>query len=278
MKITRSPALERQLLDQLKQSFFGQPRDGIHLSDLLSPRLTFWRRALPLPPTDVEVLYFIAGRSAEDALPRIDDLDFKSQEEQSYVFIGGVSGAGEIRYRPDFVWEKIPTEFKSRRGMLPKPGTEKTTYAHYLEQISGYGALEDALHTRLVVLTLGHGRAKPPELAVYEIEHTPDELSIRASELRLTAATLQAALVGWSMSLLATGQPDMERTVLEALPLCPAFKCGGRMPKPIKLEPPKTTASGLTSLPGDPREEWVYVPQCPYYRLCQPFTTDPTRQ
>ena len=57
MRITRNPDKEKVILSALRESF-DEARTGVHLSDLLKPRQAAFRRLMPLPLTESEILYF----------------------------------------------------------------------------------------------------------------------------------------------------------------------------------------------------------------------------
>jgi hypothetical protein len=271
VKIERNSAVEREILDHVKASF-DVPREGIHLSDTLSPRQAFWRRVMPMPPSDQDVLFWVAGRSAEDMFTRVPPL--LVADEAAYE----VSPTLHVLFRPDFHWLEIdrfpPTEFKSRRAPLAKPGEEPKVYKHYLEQLSGYMAMEGLLTGKLVVFDLGRAQAgQSPQLAVYDVTISVDETLSRLTEIGTTATALQAAIIGYSIEAMAKGFAVPLKEVIDSLPLCEPWLCGGR--KKVFAEPDKR-ADGMTPLTL--KEEWRYVVRCPYYPLCRPQDTDKDRQ
>lgn len=65
MKIARDKTIERKILDKIKEHLSRAPRsqDKWHVSDLLYPRKAYWQRVDPQPMTDLQALYFLAGRA-----------------------------------------------------------------------------------------------------------------------------------------------------------------------------------------------------------------------
>ncbi len=272
LKISRNQAIERMILDAVKASF-DVPREGIHLSDTLQARQAFWRRVMPLPPSDQDVLFWVAGRSAEDMYSRIPGL--LVAEEKAHQVTSDLA----VVFRPDFhLLEEsgflTPTEFKSRRAPLAKPGEEAKVYAHYLSQLGGYAALEGALVGKLIVFDLGRAQAgQSPQLAVYDVEWTDDEMSSRLKTVEAVAELLLAAIAGYNIEVMARGCATPAREVINALPLCEQWLCGGR--KKVFVDP-EPRADGM--VPLTLKEEWRYVARCPYYFLCRPQDTDANRQ
>lgn len=267
MRITRNEKVERMILDAVKASF-DVPREGIHLSDTLQARQAFWRRILPMPPSDQDVLFWVAGRSAEDMYSRIPGLLVADEKD-----------ADGVLYRPDFhLLEEsgflTPVEFKSRRAPLAKPGEEAKVYGHYLDQLGGYMALEGSLVGKLIVFDLGRAQAgQSPQLAVYDVSYTDDEMESRLLDVQTVAMMLMRAIAGYSIEVMARGCATPEREVINALPLCEPWLCGGR--KKVFVDP-GPRADGMTPLTL--KEEWRYVARCPYYALCRPQDTDKERQ
>src|SRR5678815_87081 len=65
MKIVRSKKFERMILDKIKAHLSRAPRsqDKWHVSDLLYPRKAVLGKLKPQPMTDLQALYFTAGRA-----------------------------------------------------------------------------------------------------------------------------------------------------------------------------------------------------------------------
>ena len=282
MQITRDEALERVVLDGMAASYGTGGRPEIHLSDLLNPRWAYWQRVKPLPATDAEVQYFMAGRGHEDVFGRLTG--FTRGEPRTVM---GIS------YRPDFHSDPVeglprPCEFKTRRRNLAPDERVASDYSIYWEQLKGYVALEHTLCPEitsgdLIVFSLVEkqqdGKTKP-DLRCYTATWEPDELGIEAERLASRRAALDAALIGDATH--------------EHLPLCWPFKCG-RTERTMARKPRCVTCSRdfegewgaqkhLDSRTGKGHAmqpaEWTatYVPQCRWYADCQPWLVDPARQ
>ena len=65
MIIKRSKEMERKVLDKIKAHLERAPRslDKWHVSDLLYPRKSYFQRIDPKPMTDLQAMYFLAGRA-----------------------------------------------------------------------------------------------------------------------------------------------------------------------------------------------------------------------
>jgi len=287
MEIARSPGKERIILDALRASF-TEVRTGVHLSDLLKVRQAYWGRVLPSPPTDIDVLYFLAGRGHEEVFARLCGVQVGASEAKHVGIPEFVAGEQRfkrgISYRPDFRWYALPAEFKTRRSNLAKEGEEAVTYDNYLEQAKGYAALDEVKAAHLIVLSLLEGRnnsdpLKPthPELAVYDVEWSDGELSQMNDYL-------DKQHMAFALSLAFRNH--------EPLPLCAPWMCGKNVKTVTKaahcVECDKDLAepwasrhagtkggAGHTVAPEEVR--WDYTPRCKYYVYCRPQVVDPTR-
>ena len=70
MKIQRSKKMERKVLDKIKEHLSRAPRslDKWHVSDLLYPRKSYFGRVDPQPMTDMQAMYFTAGRAHHEII------------------------------------------------------------------------------------------------------------------------------------------------------------------------------------------------------------------
>ena len=58
MKIYRDVQLLDTIIEQIKKNWGDGSRSGIHASDLLSPRKSYFQKTSPLPPSMKEIMYF----------------------------------------------------------------------------------------------------------------------------------------------------------------------------------------------------------------------------
>lgn len=289
MRITRNPDRERIILDALRESF-DEPREGIHLSDLLSVRKSYLSRIMPMPLTHSEILYFLAGRGHEEVFARLVGVQVGASEVKTVKVPGFIAGEQRfkhgISYRPDFRWDNDPTEFKTRRSNLAKPGEEAMVYDSYLEQLKGYCALDERATAVLPVFSLLEGRSGDPlnpthpELAIYDVLFSPGDLSHMLTTLLERKRLFEIAL--------ADGSVDIAQT----LPLCSSWMCGKNrkevtkpawcvecmkaLAEPWASKHTKTKAgAGHTVTPEEVK--WLYVPRCKWWVFSRPQLVDPTR-
>jgi hypothetical protein len=236
--LARVPDAEDKLYSALRTSFGQDERTGVHLSSLLNPRLTYFRKIDPRPLTDQEIGYFVGGRGHEDIISRLLGQDFELTAEEE------IDG---IHLRPDFVATTdriIPkgahAEFKTRRSNLPKTDElAQTVFQSYRDQIRGYMALKHHHEMYLIVLSLLEGKTKDPlsvsgpVLAVYRETMTDEELMDARDDLYQRKTLLEIGAT-------------------RVMPLCWEFMC-------VKWD--KGTLKA----------------KCPYYRQCKPYEMDPKR-
>ncbi len=114
MRVTRNPDKERIIIDALRESF-DEPREGIHLSDLLSVRKSYLSRVMPMPLTHSEILYFLAGRGHEEVFARLVGVNVGASEVKPVKVPGFIAGEQRfkhgISYLPDFFFDCGTTEF-----------------------------------------------------------------------------------------------------------------------------------------------------------------------
>ncbi len=167
MEIKRNKSIEEWLFNEIRNNWGKEAREGIHLSDLLSPRRAYWQKIKPMYPTDLEIQYWLTGQGHEKAFSRA----FGYEHAEAKEWEG-------IKYSPDF-FHNFPTELKTRRGNLAEEGKEAETYNYYLKQLLGYCALEEKtmgwLHVWSLVEKQEDGTTKP-EIACYEVHFTNQEL------------------------------------------------------------------------------------------------------
>lgn len=213
MKIARDEEKERWLLDRVKGWLNRHPRSGIHVSDLLYPRKTYWRRVDPKPMTDVEAGYFIAGQGHHFIVEAIIEGDKKGK--------GADAGTHEwegIYYSPDSRLQLDPTEFKTSRAKYgPKNDDEETLlkeYVLYLKQLFPYMAIEGRTKGNLIILYLNLKNKElnktVPQFRWYTVELTPEEIEQWRTKLKIAKARLETAIAANDH---------------KALPLCPPFMC-----------------------------------------------------
>jgi hypothetical protein len=279
--VARSEADEAALQLVMRQSF-SETRTGVHLSDLLSPRQSFWKRQIPLLPSAATAWYFTLGIGHEDALARMlaksPDLSVTPPKERD-----GIS------YRPDFTYLGAPAEMKTRRANLAAPGEESLTYDRYLTQLRGYCALEDTperpcLTGYLLVVSMLEGRDNRDPLKPTEPAFRVHPVTFTAAELDETRRWLAERRDSF-LAALASKDGMMQ-------PLCAAWMCGKQRKQVLTpahcrecdKDLGEPWASKHTATKGGAGHTvtaevvaWQYQPRCDWWAWCKPFEVDPTR-
>ena len=291
VKITRRPDTETWLLDEMRRSFGDGARPEMHLSDLLNPRKGYWARVSPKPVTDDEIVYFLAGRGHEDVFGRISGLE-RGKPQRAFGIV----------YTVDFHKGSF-CELKTRRRNLAPEGFEAERYNSYIEQCKGYCALERGRlatqhgvitsswnHCELIVIALVQQQedgSTKPEIGVYDLEFTEQELDDNLIELQQRAGTLEYLLQ-------LVKNPDYSKhEAARLLPLCWDWMCGKRSSEMV-TKPYCTTCkrefqtdwgigkhvdskTGRGHAVTKATYRYFYKPRCKYYSECQPFRDDPNR-
>lgn len=215
MKCVRNEKKEKKYLADIKKWLQKRPRSqkGWHVSDLLYPRKTFWRRTKPLPLTDEEALYFVAGHGHHHILEAI--LGPKIKQD-------GRTDAGEfekhgILFSPD-LRSPHPIEIKTSRAKYIGADREdpERVYEGYLKQLGSYQGLMKSKAGELLVLFLNavkDGTEKwktKPQLRLYDVEVEPAE---------------QKKITGWLLKRATDLTAAVKKKKVGELPLCPAWLC-----------------------------------------------------
>lgn len=184
---------------------------GIHASDLLDPRLAYWRRMSPVELTERQIWFFLIGRILHHFVLTIAD---PSTAEGATD--GGTKVVHGIAYSPDHNLDGSPVELKTNRSMH-EPGPDKLVeqYHNYLEQLLTYMALEgvDVGYLWILFINLKEQRTNRtfPEPRCYRVQVQPDGRAAMLEQLHDTRASLEAAIHARSHT---------------SLPLCRTWLCG----------------------------------------------------
>ena len=209
MIIKRSKEMERKILDKIKAHLNRAPRslDKWHVSDLLYPRKSYWQRKDPQPMTDLQALYFTAGRAHHGIL----EACLGKWEKPK----GDRADAGEfeklgIYYSPDLRMP-YPWEIKTSRSEYEPKDLEKG-FSGYLKQLHKYQACMEDDKGGLLVFFLGlkKGFRKVPALHFYQVQLTKKEREAETANIKKIVGSLNTAV--------KTGKHDK-------LELCPAWMC-----------------------------------------------------
>ena len=243
MKIERNNDLEATIQNRVKDQWIKQDHERlqIHLSDLLAPRKAYFKRVKGDIPDIRDILYFISGLGIEEKLT--DLLGERHVRTRNHL---------GIHYSPDLCLDFgndfgiLLAEVKSRRRNLPEPEEVLETYDYYLQQLSGYCALDHKNNGCLIVLSLAEkiddSYKTEPVLASYLVEFTKQELRERRKSLVHVRQLLEIALKSR-----AGGDFD-------ELPKCPKWMCGREIKTMIK--PPICKTCKPTIITTDGVSHW----------------------
>ncbi len=214
--IERDFAAEQELHDKARAYLDkgSEKRTGIHASDLISPRLTAWRRVSgDAGVPDHLVNMFVVGQLAHAIIEVIHAGD------GTYLTHGMDDGTKiykDLHYSPDILeYKGGPAEIKTTRSFYePKAAylPDDETFHAYFEQLMTYMAAENKVEGRLVMLYLNmkvDGRTRP-QFYIWSVKTSPEALAAfrRVLEQRMTQLS----------QALADKTPNI-------LPLCRPFLC-----------------------------------------------------
>ena len=226
--IVRNEDDERTLTDKARQWLNLDERTaGFHTSDVLEPRLAYWRIKDPRPLDERKVWMFLVGRvlhtfilAAHDEIP-FGDMDLRKMDV-------GVSLEGNgIQFTPDDISvDGVPTELKTTRSFYPpKPERYFQEYFEYLRQLLVYAANLNSEKAKLWCLYLNTKDADgtKPEIRCFDI--TFDSQDLERARL-VTRDTIK---------LIERSVQDGE---FRRLPSCTDWKCwkGGKPLCPYFIE------------------------------------------
>lgn len=186
---------------------------GIHVSDILEPRLAYWRIVDPRPLDERKTWMFLVGRLLHTfVLAAHDEIPFDQMNLQHTDDVTGESGG--VSFTPDKILVNgQPAEIKTTRSFYPpKPGNEYHDYQEYLRQILVYTAALNQQRAKMWVLYLNikDELGTRPDVRCYDIVFTPEDIA------RVRLQTVETRQL-------------IERSVVDKeyrrLPLCTDWKC-----------------------------------------------------
>jgi len=185
---------------------------GIHASDLLDPRLAYWKAIHPKPLSERSIWFFVIGKILHHFIidvhvPGVID---------PHTTDTGTHEANNIYFSPDLEDEEgHPIELKTTRAQSePSDATLQKTYHHYLEQLTIYMVLQNTTRGYLWVFYISlknAGSQTFPEPRCYEITMTTEEFLQFEQRIFATRDLLAHALEARNHS---------------SLPLCRTWLCG----------------------------------------------------
>lgn len=187
------------LYDALRE-LYDKPRTGVHVSDLLCPRESLFRKVKPKPITNLELGFYLLGRGLHDAAQALVKKDPEFEIESEVYF------DKELEAHIDLYWKarNIPIELKTARVSNmdePKP--------HYLDQLHAYMAMTNAETGIIVVFMITHYQNKlnkDTPLKEWEIKMTPEHREAKRAWLVKEQNDYRKAL--------DAGDPSLARTIL----------------------------------------------------------------
>lgn len=217
MRITHHPKLEEQINQAARVALAEKSENraaGIHMSDLLSPRLGYFRMTDPQPNTDAEVGYFIAGLAHHDVILSIMK---RRKVELTGETDEGSSEWNGVFYSPDYNLGFLAELKTSRRPFEPKHTNKdlKSAYDSYLAQLTSYMAVDDKATAALIVFYISlradkKNKSTAPTFKAYKVSMGPAEREERRRELKETKTELLWAI---------------KEKNPKYLPLCEHWKC-----------------------------------------------------
>ncbi len=263
MKIIIDPSIKAWAVEEIQNHWGEETREGIHLTDTLTPLRKYWQTKQPLKATIDDILTWLAGLDFESKLKQA--LGIATPEPQEWK---------GIKYSID-IFFNFPCEIKMRRRQIAKAGNEAEDYDWYLRQLRGYCAVSNSPQGWLIVYTpvarvAGEKYKTKSEVAFYRVAFTAEELIQERKRLHGTAAAIIVALLTSSPAHLLT---------------CPQWMCEA-IRKELKAKPHcKTcnrefhTDSGLKKHVGSVKNkdhevsmavyESLTEPRCKWYQFCK---------
>jgi hypothetical protein len=208
--VTRSEKSEQVLTDKCRTWLTQDERkEGLHASDLLDPRMAYFKRKFPQEMPDRLVNMFIVGKFAHAiVLSAVDGV-----EGISLASDGGSVWSEDlgIWYSPDKTINGIPRELKTTRSFF-EAKTEKDLEL-YRKQLGIYMVAEKSTIGQMWVLymNLKEDGKSSPQWRVFTDTWTEEALEQYRQCIKATVKVLNEAL--------ATNDPSK-------LGLCAKFKCG----------------------------------------------------
>ncbi len=219
MRISHYPKLEEQINKAARVALDKKSESrtvGLHMSDLLSPRLGYFRLTDPKPVTDAEVGYFIAGLAHHDVILSI--MKRKNIDPTGETDEGSVKW-GEVYYSPDYNMGFLAEIKTSRRPFEPQHTNKdlKEAYDSYLKQLTAYMAVDDKPVAALVVFYISLRVSKKsknkntaPTFKAYKVTMSEKERIARRAELTKIEKLLKKSVKAKNPKY---------------LPLCEHWKC-----------------------------------------------------
>ena len=238
LKIDRDLEEEKDLLAKSRAYLEKSDRTGIHATDLMDPRISYFKKLTGAPIPDRLINMFIVGQIAHSIIEVVKS----GTGDYTRPSDVGTKVFNDLHYSPDFLnFKGEPDEIKTTRSFYPPNKAylpDDDTFHMYLEQLLTYMAAEEKTVGRLTILYLnlkGEDGRTSPQFYVWKVEAEIGAIKAMQKVLGKAKNELEFAL----------GTKDFS-----ALPLCRRWKCGE-----------KECDFWLQCLPvgrfGIPKKEWT---------------------
>ena len=196
LNIARDEPREVQVFLKLRkwiESGDNERHPGIHASDLLNPKLSYWRKKQPKDTTERQVYFYSIGKILHMLV--LSAMRGSTDFTESDTKVGEQLG---IQYSIDHIEEGNPVELKTHRGQRePKPGRIQEEFTHYLDQLAIYMVMENKLVGELWVLfinLLNEAGKTFPEVRCYRVEMTEEQFYEVERQVVATREALEDAI------------------------------------------------------------------------------------
>jgi predicted Zn-ribbon and HTH transcriptional regulator len=211
MKLIIDESIKEFLVEEIQNNWGKETREGIHLTDLLTPRKKYWQTIKPQKADIKDILTWLPGIEFESRFKRAINVESPPPRQWKGIW-----------YSCDLFFN-FPCEIKMRRRNLGKAESLAMEYDWYLRQLKGYCAIENKQQGWLIVYTPvqreeGTNRTHSDFHSV-RVEFTEQELIDERRGLETMRDLLTIAL---------------ETRTPEALPPCPDWMCRKERKKLIK--------------------------------------------
>jgi CRISPR/Cas system-associated exonuclease Cas4 (RecB family) len=193
-KIEEEPKIKNLLIQALEKKYAAE-RVGIHLTDLICPRLTFFRKTLDNSLTEKDIVFFLLGSGEGELIEQL-----VGDHNEIIVIKGGV-----VHTLDAFLLEGdtiVPVEIKTTRAERE----DNVVRPHYLFQLGAYCSALNVSTGVLVVVMLNVGKVK-----VYRIFFDEKELQNIGEEVERRKNLLRKALESGDASVAPSvlNDPDL---------------------------------------------------------------------
>lgn len=208
LDITRDELEEVKLYQEIRtwlEKSDTKRSDEIHATDLIDPRIAYWRRKAPKELSERQVWFFSVGKILHNLILILDET---KTDEGTFEELG-------ILYSPDKLQDGHPVELKTHRGQTePALSNIQKEFSHYFEQLLIYCVLTNSLIGFLWVLFINlkdRTNRTAPEIRCYRVVLTEGQFYQVESEVTRMRDLLTDTLT---------------TNNYRQLPLCRSWKCG----------------------------------------------------